>query len=103
MLRHGVLLREGLLRGIKTSSYRQARASAVRSVKRPSPGCNATGKKRRFRTLQPSHWTGEVRPTAVIRGSVLIVRAENNVLARAIHGIISLEEGPKRFASEPDA
>jgi len=31
------------------------------------------------------------------------VPAENNVLARAIHGIISLEEGPKRFASEPDA
>jgi hypothetical protein len=35
--------------------------------------------------------------------AALIVLAENNVLARAIHGIIALEDGPKRFASEPNA
>jgi hypothetical protein len=47
-----LVIREGdhgcLFRGIKTSSYRQARVSAVRSVKRPSPGCTVTGKKRRL-------------------------------------------------------
>ena len=39
--------------GILTSSYSKARASAVRSVKRPSPGRRATGKKRRSGRSQP--------------------------------------------------
>src|SRR5262249_21481692 len=41
------------------------------------------------------------RPT-VIRDAALIVLAENNVVARSIQGIIALEHGPKRFASEPN-
>jgi len=52
---------------IKASSYRQARASAVRSVKRPSPGCTATGKKRRYLPLAVGPDNRKVDPRAAVR------------------------------------
>jgi len=47
--------------------------------------------------------TDEVADQRSFADAALIVLAENNVVARAIHGIIASEDGPKRFASEPNA
>jgi hypothetical protein len=47
--------------------------------------------------------TDEVADQRSFADAELIVLAENSMVARAIHGIIALEDDPKRFASEPNA
>jgi len=73
--------------GIKTSSSRQARASAVGSVKRPSQGCTATGKKRRFRTLAEVGPVDKLDTIAELRRNKHIVHDVPIVLQKSVASI----------------